>query len=587
MRYFIKILLIIIIAAFTGCKEKEKAQKQDSEAYFYPGKVWKDTAGEPISAHGGGIIKTSDTYYWYGTNHEKGHGNKTGVSVYSSTDLYHWKNEGVGLPKDSLPVMFRDSGVCERPKVVFNDNTGKYVMWMHLDANQYQEAKAGVAVADNPRGPFTMIKIFRPVELNIKLQNRVAESMKRVRKNTFSDMNLFKDDDGKVYVFYASEDNKTMYIVRLNDQYTDIERPAIKGKNWVGILINQEREAPVPFKYKGKYYMITSGYTGWAPNSARLHVADSILGIWKTIGNPFTGEAGKKTFNSQGTYVLQLDDICSGCFIFMADRWNPDEISKSTYVWLPFYMDDDADSLRLDYYDQWNLEIFSAKEKPRPPKIQLNTKKDDFLSWNEVNNATGYRIIRNGRQLEFITDNHFEIPVQIYRKEYVYKVAASNLFEVSEPSNPIEIKSNKPQTIYLSDFLPDFWSQSFGKPCYDETFHGRKININGRIFEKGIWTHATSEIVYYISGGYDKFTAWVGCDHYTAFNDHASVSFRVIGDGMELYHSEVMTAGSVPEKVEVAVKGVNELKLVVTDGGDGTHYDHANWAEAKLVVDDK
>lgn len=36
--------------------------------YYYPGRIWLDTEGAPIQAHGGGILydESSRTYYWYG-----------------------------------------------------------------------------------------------------------------------------------------------------------------------------------------------------------------------------------------------------------------------------------------------------------------------------------------------------------------------------------------------------------------------------------------------------------------------------------------------------------------------------------------
>ncbi len=581
MHHKIKIILAFSLMALFGCKEKAP----EPVCTFHPGMVWKDTDGKPIEAHGGGIIRKDDTYYWYGTNHELGHGNKLGVSGYASKDLCHWENMGVVFPKDSLPKMFRDSGVCERPKVIYNDSTKKYVMWMHLDANHYQEAKAGVAIADKPEGPFSLVKIFRPVKTGFEKKNVKTIWKKYLVQNTFRDMNLFKDDNGEAYVFYASEGNKTMYVVQLNSDYTDIKRPVEEGRTWQRMLIFKEREAPAPFKYNGKYYMITSGCTGWAPNGAQLHVADSIFGKWETLGNPCAGKAGTTTFNSQSTFVLPVNDICDGCFIFMADRWNPGDLSKSTYVWLPFYMRKETDSITINYYDQWDLSIFNIEGKPEKPVLSVAEKEEDkVLAWKKTNNTTGYHIIRNNKFFDFITDYTYEIPPQLVGRDDVFRVMATNLFESSSPSAPVVLGHDKPEDIYLGDIEPDFWSQSFGRPHKNKTIHGRKLNINGQIFNKGIWTHATSEIIYYISGGYDRFSAWVGCDYFTAFNDYASVSFRVIGDGMMLYHSGIMTVDSAPEKVDVSVKGINELKLVVTDGGDGTHYDHANWAEAKLIV---
>src|SRR6266571_1304041 len=135
----------------------------DGPDALVPGTVWHDIHGEPIEAHGGGILLVGKIFYWYGENHRLGSGNKTGISGYSSTDLFHWTNEGVVLPKDSLPRRFRDAGVAERPKVIYNRRTKQYVMWMHLDANRYADASAGVAVSDAPAGPFRLLRMFRPI----------------------------------------------------------------------------------------------------------------------------------------------------------------------------------------------------------------------------------------------------------------------------------------------------------------------------------------------------------------------------------------------------------------------------------------
>jgi hypothetical protein len=148
-----------------GCSHAPPSLLATSESpdMFEPGAEWRDTNGDRIEAHGGGILTIGGTSYWYGENHKLGGGNKTGISAYSSTDLLHWKHEGVVLPKDSLPARYRDGGVAERPKVIFNRSTGRYVMWMHLDANRYADASAGVAVSRFPEGPFSVVRIFRPV----------------------------------------------------------------------------------------------------------------------------------------------------------------------------------------------------------------------------------------------------------------------------------------------------------------------------------------------------------------------------------------------------------------------------------------
>jgi hypothetical protein len=71
--------------------------------------------------------------------------------VYSSKDLYNWKDEGIALPVSADPQSEIVKGcVIERPKVIFNKKTGKFVMWFHLELKDqgYNAARSAVAVAD-------------------------------------------------------------------------------------------------------------------------------------------------------------------------------------------------------------------------------------------------------------------------------------------------------------------------------------------------------------------------------------------------------------------------------------------------------
>ncbi len=350
-------IFVAMIAALASCARAGSAASGllvESPDAFEPGVAWLDTNGERIEAHGGGILAVGNTYYWYGENKKLGGGNKIGISAYSSTDLFHWKNEGVVLPKDSLPLRYRDAGVAERPKVIFNRQTKQYVMWIHLDANRYFDASAGVAVSTTPTGPFRLVRVFRPIRYAYNFGADSAQLHEPDQGNTYRDMGLFADDDERAYVFYASESNKTLYVVRLSDDYTDIERPAVEGKTWARLFPDQRREAPAPFKVGSSYYMITSGQSGWNPNPARYHTAENILGPWRTVGNPVIGADSATTFRSQSTFVLPVPSVCARCFVYMGDRWEPRALQTSTYVWIPFVVPADR-SLRLEFTPRWNF----------------------------------------------------------------------------------------------------------------------------------------------------------------------------------------------------------------------------------------
>ena len=328
-----------------GCQTSKKENTTCTE--IVSGEVWKDTEGNPVNAHGGGVLYHEGTYYWYGeykigktvlpdwATWECFRTDVTGVSCYSSKDLSEWKFEGVVLSavKDDPSHDLHPSQVLERPKVVYNKDTKKFVMWMHVDSPDYAKAAAGVAVSDSPVGPFTYLGSFRP-----------NDAMSR-------DQTVFVDDNGKAYHFYSSEDNKTMYISELTCDYL---KPSGKfTRNFIGL----SREAPAVFKHEGKYYLLSSGCTGWDPNQAELAVADSIMGPWNVIGNPCTGKDADKTFFAQSTFVLPVQGK-ENAYIAMFDRWNKTNLQDSRYVWLPFVIGEDG-SLTIPWRERWNLdEVF-------------------------------------------------------------------------------------------------------------------------------------------------------------------------------------------------------------------------------------
>ncbi len=101
------------------------------------GAVWYDTAGHVINAHGGGVLAHDGKYYLYGEHKIYGtHGNRAhaGVHLYSSVDLENWTDEGIVLQVENRPGSdIEDGCILERPKILFCDKTGKFVMFFHLE----------------------------------------------------------------------------------------------------------------------------------------------------------------------------------------------------------------------------------------------------------------------------------------------------------------------------------------------------------------------------------------------------------------------------------------------------------------------
>jgi alpha-galactosidase len=125
--------------------------------------------------------------------------------------------------------------------------------------------------------------------------------------------------------------------------------------------------------------------------------------------------------------------------------------------------------------------------------------------------------------------------------------------------------------------------QGWGSPQTNKSLAGNTISIGGQKFEHGFGTHAVSTLRIDLNGSAERFTAAVGVDDEVG-QKGGSVNFRLIGDGKILWESGVMRSGNPAKMADVELHGVKRLVLNVGDGGDGSGWDHADWADAKIVM---
>ena len=381
-----RLSLLSILSLLAICIVHNVQSQTQLYTQFHPkANSWKDNNGIHINAHGGGLLCINNTYYWYGEHKIAGpEGNRAmvGVHVYSSKDLFNWKDEGIALKvKDDTTSMLQTGCILERPKVLYHEKTQKYVMWFHheLKDRGYSAALAGVAISDTAIGPFKYINSFRlhprqwPLNFTEEQQKiaRAAltnDDLSRPELGKLGaylvrdfeggqmsrDMTLYKDDDGTAYHVTASEENQTLHISKLSDDYLTVT------DEYVRIFPGGRNEAPAIFKRRGMYYLISSGLTGWRPNPARSAKARDIFGPWTSLGNPVRGTEEEKatTFQGQSTYILPVQGK-EDAFIFMADQWKPDNPIDGAYIWLPIIFENEKPTLR--FMDSWDLTIFNKE----------------------------------------------------------------------------------------------------------------------------------------------------------------------------------------------------------------------------------
>jgi alpha-galactosidase len=137
------------------------------------------------------------------------------------------------------------------------------------------------------------------------------------------------------------------------------------------------------------------------------------------------------------------------------------------------------------------------------------------------------------------------------------------------------------ESIWLSALDLSKTDQDWGSAQANKSVDGHGLSIGGKKFEHGVGTHANSTLQIAVNGKAEQFSAKVGLDDETG---NGSITFKVLGDGKALWESGVMKKGQTAKEVSVDLRGVKLLTLMVGDADDGISFDHADWAEARLVM---
>src|ERR1035437_2430461 len=278
---------------------------------IHPGDVWPDDRGQHVQAHGGGIVKVGDAWYWFGEDRSQGlDPARRYVSCYSSNDLAHWtfRNQ---VMKQADPGDLGARFVLERPKVFYNAKTKKYVMYMHIDDARYALARVGVAVSDTVDGDYQYVKSFRPLGHESR------------------DIGQFIDDDGTPYLIF--EDRPFGFrIATLSADYLNVEKEVC--------LIPLHLEGGAVVHYQGLYYAIGSALTGWNPNPKKFATAKSLAGPWSEFRD--IAPPAANTYGAQSTMLLKVIGTQATTVIFMGDIWRPRAQWDSRYLWMPLEIRD-------------------------------------------------------------------------------------------------------------------------------------------------------------------------------------------------------------------------------------------------------
>ena len=225
------------------------------------------------------------------------------------------------------------------------------------------------------------------------------------------------------------------------------------------------------------------------------------------------------------------------------------------------------------------------------------------MTW-EDSGADRYRVTRSDG-IQFETDSaRFTDRSLTPGKAYRYSVAA--LGWDSTPSAPATVdvtlaEMKRPPTpllpgIHLNAANTRVERNGYGSAQFNKSIEGKPLSIEGKRYEKGIGLHADALAIVAIPAGASRFVAKVGLDDEVRDDPRGSVTFEVHGDVKEMGEKPVLLAQSPVLSANTLRSWAfdldlnsrfRELRVVVTDAGDGINCDHADLVDAGFIVPPK
>lgn len=288
-------------------QKKEKEAPSHHQDAVYPGQPWLDVNGHRIQAHAGGFLYENGTYYWYGENKEHTDGISEiwtwGIRLYASKDFYNWEDCGLIVPPvlDDPDSELYPEKRLDRPHIVRNNHTGKYVCWYK---NSGPESCFNVLTADSLFGPWEMVTThLNPYGMLI------------------GDFDLTVDEEtGAAYIYCEAEHRKCVGL-RLNREYTDVE--ALVSIQYEGIDPPFTREGQSVCQRDRKLWLLTSGMTGYVPNQSDSAVSEGFEQPFTPVGDPHVDDDSLSSFNSQIGQIFKVPGK-KDLYLTVADRWVPE-----------------------------------------------------------------------------------------------------------------------------------------------------------------------------------------------------------------------------------------------------------------------
>ena len=312
-----------------------------------------------VQAHAPGFVRVGDIWYMCGEDRTSQW--NPDVNLYSSIDLVNWKFEKKIIQNGVTTAELGSSRMIERPKLLYNSKTGKYVVWCHYESGDYSASEAACFECDSINGAYKYIWSGRPMGIKSR------------------DCNVFQDNDGTAYFISTTEENQHLGLFRLSDDYHEaVEHTQLFA--W------QSREAPAIVRVGDTYFMFSSACSGWDPNQCKLSYTSNLQTGWSSlsdIGNSIS-------YDTQAAAILEIKGTKATTYLYVGDRWQDPGLTESKIIMFPITFN--GNSCSFKYHERFDINFVTGEWRETPTEEIFLSKKNwkvaDCSSQEGINPAS-------------------------------------------------------------------------------------------------------------------------------------------------------------------------------------------------------
>lgn len=307
------------------------------------GNLWRTTSGSTIQAHAPGFVRVGDL--WYMVGEDRSNSWNPDVNLYSTTDFVKWNFEKKVIQNGVTDSRLGSSRMIERAKLMYNEQTGKFIIWCHWESSNYGASEAACFSCDSVNGDYKLEWSGRP--LGIKSR----------------DCNIFQDTDGTAYFISTTEENQHLGLFRLSDDY-------LTPKEHTRLFAWQGREAPAIVRVGNRYFMFSSACSGWDPNQCKLSYSNSLQSDWSTLNNVGNSIA----YDTQAAAILEIRGTKQTTYLYVGDRWQDPDLPNTKTIMFPISFD--GTSCTFKYYERFDINFVTGEWRETPTEEYFVDKTD-------------------------------------------------------------------------------------------------------------------------------------------------------------------------------------------------------------------